>query len=104
MRARYFTVGVFHNVPWAKRGLEALARHGFPAESLTVLAKDSPDVRLLISTHLRADPEVLTVERLGAVAARGPLVDTLQGSDGDIARRGVLGSIGRTVFPRDDGQ
>ncbi|PYR94594.1 MAG: hypothetical protein DMF84_05430 [Acidobacteria bacterium] len=104
MRARCFTVGVFQDVPWAKRGLEALARHGFPAESLTVLAKDSPDVRLLISTHLRADPEVLTVERLGAVAARGPLVDTLQGSDGELATRGLSGTIGRAGFQRHDGQ
>jgi hypothetical protein len=104
MRARCFTVGVFLDVSWASRGLEALARHGFPAESLTVLARDSPEVRLLISTHLGADPQVLTIEGLGAVAARGPLVDTLQGTDGDLATRGLAGSIGRAGFQKHDGQ
>jgi hypothetical protein len=104
MRARCFTVGVFHDVPWASRGLEALASHGFPAESLTVIAKDSPDVRSLITTHLRADPETLTIEGLGGVVARGPLVETLQGGDCDLERRGLAASIGRAGFQRHDGQ
>jgi hypothetical protein len=104
VRGRCFTVGVFQDVTWASRGLEALARHGFAAESLTVLAKDSPEVRLLISTHLRADPEVFAIEGLGAVAARGPLVETLQGSDGDLMTRGLGRSIGRAGFQKHDGQ
>jgi hypothetical protein len=104
MPARCFTVAVFQDVPWATRGLEALARHGFPAESLTVLAKDSPDVRSLISTYLRADPAVLTIEGLGAVAARGPLVDTLQGTGSELAARGLAGTIARAGFQKHDGQ
>jgi hypothetical protein len=104
MRARCFTVGVFHDVSWATRGLEALERHGFPAESLTILAKDSPDVRTLISAHLRTDPAVLTIEGLGAVAARGPLVDTLQGTDAELATRGLAGTIARAGFQKHDGQ
>lgn len=104
MSGRCFTVGVFQDVPWASRGLDALARHGFAAESLTVLAKDSPDVRTLITTHLRAHPEVLTIEGLGAVAARGPLIATLQGSDGDLAAHGLARSIGRAGFQKHDGQ
>ena len=89
---------------WATRGIEALARHGFPAESLTVLAKESPEARLLITRHLRADPEVLTIEGLGAVVARGPFVDTLQGSERDLQTRGLAGSIGRAGFQKHDGQ
>ena len=104
MRARCFTVGVFQDLPWASRGLDALARHGFAAESLTVLAKDSLEVRALISAHLGADPQVLTIEGLGEVAARGPFVDTLQGTDGELATRGLSRSIARAGFQKHDGQ
>jgi hypothetical protein len=101
---RCFTVGVFQDVSWAARGLEALARHGFPAESLTVLAKDAPDVYSLIATHLRTDPESLAIEGLGPVVARGPLIDTLQGSDRGLETRGLAGSIARAGFQKHDGQ
>ena len=104
MRARCFTVGVFHDLAWASRGIEALVRHGFPAESLTVIAVDSEDVRTLIATHLRAEAELLTIEGLGPIAARGPLVETLQGADRDLATRGLAGSIGRAGFQKHDGQ
>jgi hypothetical protein len=104
MPPRCFTIGVFQDVPWATRGLQALARHGFPPESLTVLAKDSPDVRLLISTHLCAEPSIQTLEGLGSVAARGPLLDTLQGPGGDLATRGLAGTIARAGFQKHDGQ
>src|SRR4051794_25640350 len=104
MQARCFTIGVFQDVPWASRGLDALARHGFAAESLTVLAKDAPDVRALISTHLRAQPEELTIEGLGAVIARGPLVETLQANNRELETRGLASSIGRAGFQRHDGQ
>lgn len=104
MAARCFTIGVFHDVPWASRGLEALARHGFPGASLTVLAKDSPEVRLLISRHLGGDPELLTIDGLGAIVARGPLVETLQGSDRELEARGLAGSIARAGFQKHDGQ
>lgn len=102
--ARCFTIGVFQDVPWAVRGLEALARHGFAAESLTLLAKDSQEVRTLIRTHLRTDPESLTIEGLGTVAARGPLLDTLQGSDRGLETAGLAGSIARAGFQKHDGQ
>jgi len=104
MRARCFTVGVFQDVPWADRGLEALARHGFAAESLTVLAKDAADVRLLINRHLRGDPDLLAIEGLGSVAVRGPLIETLQGSDRCLVARGLARSIGRAGFQKHDGQ
>ena len=104
MHARCFTIAVFQDVPWATRGLEALARHGFAPESLTVLAKDSPDVRTLIRTQLRAEPDPLTIEALGAIVARGPLVETLQGSDRGLETRGLAGIIGRAGFQKHDGQ
>ena len=49
-----FTVGVFQNVAWAEKGLSALKRAGLPAEALTIVAKDAPDVAALIETTLGA--------------------------------------------------
>jgi hypothetical protein len=43
-----FTVGVFQNVAWAEKGLSALKQAGLPAEALTIVAKDAPDVAALI--------------------------------------------------------
>ena len=47
-----FTVGVFQDVAWAQKGLEALKQAGLPAESLSIIAKDSPEVAALIARHL----------------------------------------------------
>ena len=33
------------------KGLDALKQAGFPAESLTILAKDGPDARLVVAAH-----------------------------------------------------
>ena len=37
-----FTVGVFQDVEWARKGVEALLNDGFVPESLTIMAKDTP--------------------------------------------------------------
>jgi len=37
-----FTVGVFQDIAWAHKGLDALKQAGFPVESLTILIKDGP--------------------------------------------------------------
>ena len=42
-----FTVGVFQDVAWATKGLQALAAAGFPPDSLTVLAKETPEAGAL---------------------------------------------------------
>ena len=44
--ARY-TVGVFQDAAWAKRGVEALKQAGFPSDSFSIVAKDSPDLAAL---------------------------------------------------------
>ena len=35
-----FTVGVFQDVAWAQKGIEALKNAGLPADALSVIAKD----------------------------------------------------------------
>lgn len=101
--SRQFTIGVFQDLSWAERGLDALAKHGFPPDSLTILGQDTPDVRGLIERRL-GTVQSLTVEGIGAVAARGPLLETLQDNGGDLAREGLSGAIARAGFQKHDGQ
>ena len=56
-----FTVGVFQDVAWAAKGLDALKQAGFPPESLTILAKDTPDAAALIEKALGAKGDRLDV-------------------------------------------
>ena len=44
-----FTVGVFQDVAWAEKGLDALKQAGFVTEALTVLAKEGADVSALFA-------------------------------------------------------
>lgn len=98
-----FTVGVFQDVAWARRGIEALLGDGFAAESITILAKESPDVTTLIEGTLGAPGERLDVKGVGAVLARGTLVPALQGSDQGLATRGLGGVMTRAGFQAHDG-
>ncbi len=101
--SRTFTIGVFQDLSWAERGLDALAKHGFPSDSLTILGQDTPEVRALIERRLNGAPQALTIEGIGAVAARGPLLETLQ-VNGNLAKDGLPGVIARAGFQKHDGQ
>jgi hypothetical protein len=57
VEVRRFTVGVFQNAAWAQKGLEALARAGLPAESLSIIGKESPELSSLIEQHLGGSAE-----------------------------------------------
>ena len=104
MAGRCFTIGVFQDAAWAAKGLDALAKHGFVPESLTVLAKDTPEARGLIKTHLQQEPQTIDVVGLGPVAAHGPLVAELQGADNRLSASGLAATIGRAGFQTHDGQ
>jgi len=98
-----FTIGVFQDAVWARRGLEALIREGFVAESISVLAKDSEESRSLFEASFGAAPLPLRLKSLGAVLARGPLVAALQGTDEGLETAGLGASIGRAGFQKHDG-
>ena len=99
-----FTVGVFQDVAWAQKGLDALAQAGFPPEGLTILAKDSPEAAALIERALGAAGERMDVAGIGAIVARGPLVAALQGSARDFAKLGISGTMRRVGFQSHDGR
>ena len=104
VETRQFTVGVFQDVAWAAKGLEALRKAGLPAESLSILAKGSPEVGRLIERTLGAPGEPLELTETGAVLARGPLVSALQGSTRDLATFGLASTMRRVGFQAHDGR
>ena len=98
-----FTVAVFQDVLWARRGIEALTADGFPASSMTIVAKESPEVQQLCEDTFGSPPERLELRALGPVLARGPLVAALQGDDRALASYGLGGTMNRVGFQRHDG-
>jgi hypothetical protein len=99
-----FTVGVFQDLAWAQKGVDALIRAGFPAESLTILSKDGPDLAAFIERTLGAPPERLDLAGIGPVVARGSLVGALQGGTRDLAKLGLAGTMRRVGFQAHDGR
>jgi hypothetical protein len=97
-----FTVGVFQDVAWAQKGLDALKRRGLPAEALSIVATDSPEADSLIERTLGAAGERLEVAGVGTVLARGPLVGALQGASGDLPKIGLSGTMRRVGFQTHD--
>jgi len=93
VEAGRFTVGVFQDIAWATKGLDALKRAGFAAESLTIMAKEGADAAALIERALGAAGERVEMAQIGAVVARGPLVGALQGG-GDLTKMGLARTMG----------
>ena len=102
LAAGLFTVGVFQDVAWATKGLDALRRAGFASESLTVMAKDGTDASALIERTLGSAGERIEVADIGPLVGRGPLVAALQGSAGDLKKLGVAGTMRRVGFQPHD--
>jgi len=97
-----FTVGVFQDVAWAAKGLAALKQAGFPPEAITILSKDTPDTAALVEKALGAKGERLELGSVGAVVARGSLLEPLQGSGRDLSKLGLAGTMRRVGFQAHD--
>jgi hypothetical protein len=97
-----FTVGVFQDLAWAAKGLDALKHAGFAPESLTILAKDSPEASAFIERTLGSPGERLDIAALGAIVVRGPLLTALQGSGRDLPKLGLSGTMRRVGFQAHD--
>jgi hypothetical protein len=104
VEAGRFTVGVFQDVAWATKGIAALVQAGLPPASLTVIAKDGPEVAGLIALALGASASRLDVSGVGPVVLHGPMVGPLQGSALDLARLGLAGTMRRVGFQPHDGR
>jgi hypothetical protein len=99
-----FTVGVFQDVQWAQKGIDALRRAGLATESLSIIAKESPEVGVLIQTTLGAPGERIETSATGPLLVRGPIVAALQGPARDLAKVGLSGTMRRVGFQAHDGR
>ena len=102
MEADRFTVGVFQDVAWAQKGLDALKQAGFPAESISILMKDSPEAVAFVEGALGAKAERVELAGIGTAVGRGPLVATLQGGANDLSKLGLSGTMRRVGFQPHD--
>ena len=98
-----FTVGVFQDVEWAERGLEALKKEGLPAESLSLISRETPETAALVQRVFGLEGGRLDIVKIGPVVAHGPLVGALQGQARDLGRSGVAATIRRVGFQLHDG-
>lgn len=98
-----FTVGVFQDIAWAEKGVDALRRQGLVVESLSILGKASPEMSAFIERML-GTPLSLDIHDLGAAVARGPLVAALQGSDQGLSKMGIAATMRRVGFQPHDGR
>ena len=98
-----FTVGVFQDLAWAERGVEALLKQGLAPESLSILGKASPELSAFIERTIGA-PQTLEVHDLGPAVVRGPLFAALQGADQGLTKTGIAGTMRRVGFQAHDGR
>jgi hypothetical protein len=98
-----FTVAVFQDADWARRGVDALQRDGFVPESIAIIALESSASTELIESRLGGPPERIQLKALGASVAKGPLVIALQGDDQGLTTLGLGASMGRAGFQKHDG-
>jgi len=99
-----FTVAVFQDVAWAQKGLAALHEAGFARESISIVAKESADTAALIERTVGSPGERIELANVGAVTAKGPLLAALQGSEHDLAKLGIAGTMRRVGFQSHDGR
>src|SRR5207248_6693154 len=99
-----FTVGVFQDAAWAQKGLDALKRAGFPAESISIIAKEGAEASALVQRTLGSAGDRMELPAIGAAVARGPLVDALQGGDKGLGTVGIARTMRRVGFQPHDGR
>jgi hypothetical protein len=98
-----FTVGVFKDLPWAERGIDALRQQGFQSSVMTVMIKDGPEAASFVQKVTGLDPERLDLAKIGATWGAGSLVGALQGGARDLGKVGIAAAMRRAGFQPHDG-
>jgi hypothetical protein len=99
-----FTVGVFQDAAWARKGLDALKNIGIPSEAITIIAREGAEAGALIEQTFGGSGDRLDLANIGPVLARGPLVAALQGPASDLPKLGIAGTMRRVGFQAHDGR
>jgi hypothetical protein len=90
-----YTVGVFQDVRWAERGIQALLADGFAPGALSILVRHSPEAAALIRGTLRVEPQQREIKGLETVLAAGP--------DAALETAGMPTAFARAGFQSHDG-
>ncbi len=98
-----FSVGVFKDLAWAERGVEALKAQGFDPAALSFVARQTPEVSAFVERVTGAAPDVLELPGVGPAVGRGELVSVLQGPSKDLGAVGLAGAMRRAGFQPHDG-
>jgi hypothetical protein len=99
-----FTVGAFKDLATAEAGIGALARQGFPPESLSIIAKEGAAASDFIQQMVGKVPAALSLPAVGEVLAAGSLISALEGDAHDLARVGLAQAMKRAGFQTHEGQ
>jgi hypothetical protein len=99
-----YTIGVFKDVTSADRGIEALKRQGFPADALTVLAKEGPDTTGLLQRVFGRTPDRIELPGIGTTIGFGSLFALVGPGGGEAAGPGLASSLTRVGFQTHDGR
>lgn len=99
-----YTIGVFKDLAWATRGLDALERQGFPRDSLSLIAREAPDALALLKRLGGRPDAVMELPVLGRCVATGPLVATLQQGETDLTQKGLAAAMKHAGFQAHDGR
>lgn len=98
-----FTVGVFQDLAWAERGVDALVRHGFVPASMSLIAKASPAVEAFAQRAFGGTPRRLDIKQLGDCVVQGLLVAALEDEGGHLSKVGLAASARLAGFQSHDG-
>ena len=102
--AGLFTIGVFQDLAWAEKGLQALRAQGFTPDVLSLIVKDSSEAAGF-AEQLFGEPAVtMEIRGVGAARVRGPLIAALQGADQGLLKQGMAGTANRVGFQAHDGR
>lgn len=99
-----YTIGVFKDVASADKGIEALKRQGFPADALTVLAKESPDTSGLLQRVFGRNPDRVELPGIGTAVGLGSLLAIVGPGTGETPGHGLASSLTRVGFQTHDGR
>src|SRR5512134_1496811 len=84
-----FTVGVFQDVASAEKAVEALERHGFPPQGLSVIAVSTPEVEGFVTRLFGSKGTSTEVRNLGSAIVHGPLLGVLNGNADELPKLGI---------------
>lgn len=99
-----FTIGVFQDLAWADKGLQALRAQGFPPDVLSLIVKDSPESAEFTAQTFGEPASTMDIRGVGVARVRGPLISALQGPDQALVTQGIAASANRVGFQPHDGR